>query len=96
MVEKLLTSLGPSEHSAIEPLLMNPIRGSQSAVEGAEGAQLNDRWRTEVWEPYRRMVTRYPFATGSAYEVPLADFAEFFRPSSGTIWRFYEENLARA
>lgn len=94
VVEKLLTGLGQSERSAIEPLLMNPIRGSQSAVEGAEGAQLNDRWRTEVWEPYRRMVTRYPFATGSAYEVPLADFAEFFRPSSGSIWRFYEENFA--
>lgn len=93
VVEKLLTRLGPAEHAAIEPLLMNPIRGSQSAVESAEGAQLNERWRVEVWEPYQRMIKRYPFAP-SQYEVPLADFAEFFRPNSGIIWRFYDENLA--
>jgi type VI secretion system protein ImpL len=92
-VERLLTGLNQTERFAIEPLLMNPIRGSQGAVEGAQGAQLNDRWRAEVWDPYRRMVSRYPFVVGSAYEVPLADFAEFFRPNSGTLWRFYEETL---
>lgn len=93
VVEKLLTGLGQAERSAIEPLLMNPIRGSQSAVESAQGAQLNERWRMEVWEPYQRIIKRYPFAP-SQYEVPLADFAEFFRPSTGTLWRFYQENFA--
>jgi type VI secretion system protein ImpL len=93
-VERLLTSLTQQERLIMEPLLMNPIRGSQTAVDGAQGAQLNDRWRTEVWEPYRRMVSRYPFVASSAYEVPLADFAEFFRPSNGTLWAFYEETLA--
>jgi len=93
-VERLITGLNQNERFAIEPLLMNPIRGSQSAVDSTQGAQLNDRWRTEVWEPYRRIVGRYPFVAGSAYEVPLADFAEFFRPATGTLWRFYEETLA--
>jgi type VI secretion system protein ImpL len=93
-VERLLTGLNQTERIAIEPLLMKPIRGSQGAVEGAQGAQLNDRWRTEVWEAYRRIASRYPFVASSAYDVPLADFAEFFRPSSGTLWRFYEELLA--
>lgn len=93
-VERLLTTLTQTERLAIEPLLMNPIRGSQTAVSGAEGAQLNDRWRTEVWDPYRRMVSNYPFVATAPYDVPLADFAEFFRPSTGTIWRFYDELLA--
>jgi type VI secretion system protein ImpL len=93
-VERLLTSLTQQERLILEPLLMNPIRGSQSAVDGAQGAQLNDRWRTEVWEPYRRMVSKYPFVASSAYEVPMADFAEFFRPNNGTLWAFYEEMLA--
>jgi type VI secretion system protein ImpL len=93
-VERLLTSLTQQERLIMEPLLMNPIRGSQTAVDGAQGAQLNDRWRSEVWEPYRRMVSRYPFVASSAVEVPLADFAEFFRPSNGTLWAFYEETLA--
>jgi type VI secretion system protein ImpL len=93
-VERLLTGLSQQERLIMEPLLMNPIRGSQGAVEGAQGAQLNDRWRTEVWEPYRRMVSKYPFVQSAAYEVPMADFAEFFRPVNGTIWAFYEEMLA--
>ncbi|HTV23452.1 MAG TPA: ImcF-related family protein, partial [Polyangiaceae bacterium] len=93
-VEKLLTKLSQQERLIIEPLLMNPIRGSQSAVAGAASQNLNDRWRQEVWEPYHRMVSRYPFVASSAYEVPLSDFAEFFRPGTGTIWAFYEENLS--
>jgi type VI secretion system protein ImpL len=93
-VERLLTTLTQQERLIIEPLLMNPIRGSQSAVDGAQGAQLNDRWRTEVYEPYRRMTSKYPFMSTSAYEVPLADFAEFFRPGTGTLWAFYEELLS--
>jgi type VI secretion system protein ImpL len=93
-VERLLTSLSQQERLIIEPLLMNPIRGSQSAVDGAQGAQLNDRWRTEVWEQYRRMKSRYPFVASSGQDVPLADFAEFFRPNTGTVWAFYEETLA--
>jgi type VI secretion system protein ImpL len=93
-VERLLTTLSQQERLILEPLLMNPIRGSVTAVEGAQGAQLNDRWRTEVYEPYKRMVARYPFVAGSAYEVPLADFAEFFRPNTGTLWAFYEENFS--
>lgn len=94
-VERLLTTLSQQERLIIEPILMNPIRGSQSAVEGAQSQNLNDRWRTEVWEPYRRMVSRYPFVASSAYEVPLSDFAEFFRPNTGTIWAFFEENLSQ-
>jgi type VI secretion system protein ImpL len=93
-VERLLTALTQQERLIIEPLLMNPIRGSQTAVDGAQGAQLNDRWRTEVYEPYHRMVNKYPFVAGSAYEVPLSDFAEFFRPNTGTLWAFYEELLS--
>jgi type VI secretion system protein ImpL len=93
-VERLLTTVSQQERLILEPLLMNPIRGSQTAVEGAQGAQLNDRWRTEVYEPFKRMAARYPFVASSAYEVPLADFAEFFRPNTGTLWAFYEENFS--
>jgi len=93
-VERLLTGVTQQERLILEPLLLNPIRGSQSAVDGAQGSQLNDRWRMEVWEAYHRMINKYPFTSGTANEVPLADFAEFFRPTTGTLWAFYEANLA--
>jgi type VI secretion system protein ImpL len=93
-VERLLTGLNQEERYILEPLLMNPIRGSQTAVDGAQGAQLNDRWRAEVWEAFRRMTSRYPFVSASMQDVPLPDFAEFFRPKTGTLWAFYEQNLS--
>ena len=94
-VERLLTGLNQEERYILEPLLMNPIRGSQTAVDGAQGAQLNDRWRAEVWEAYHRMVGKYPFVSNTMVDVPLADFAEFFRPGTGTIWAFYEQTLSQ-
>jgi type VI secretion system protein ImpL len=72
----------------------HPLRGSQGAVKGAAAATLNELWQTEVYATYARMKDAYPFARDAQHEVPLADFAEFFRPGSGTLWRFYEENLA--
>lgn len=92
-VERLLAGFDQTERLALEPLLLNPIRGSQRVVEDKGRAALNDRWRLEVWEPYRRIITRYPF-TASGSDVSLADFAEFFRPETGTLWRFYGETLA--
>jgi len=83
-----------TERLALEPVLLNPIRGSQHIVEAKGRAALSDRWRGEVWEPLRHIVTRYPFVPGAGSDVPLPDFAEFFRPRTGTFWRFYEETLA--
>jgi type VI secretion system protein ImpL len=93
-VERLLASFDQTERLALEPLLLNPIRGSQAIVENEGRAALADRWRVEVWEPYRRLATRYPFANGGGADVPLPDFGEFFRPQTGTFWRFYQETLA--
>jgi type VI secretion system protein ImpL len=57
-------------------------------------APVDGRWRTEVWEAYHRMSGRYPFLPEAAEEVSLAEFAEFFRPKTGTIWAFYERSLS--
>jgi type VI secretion system protein ImpL len=93
-VERLLAGFDQTERLALEPLLLNPIRGSQRIVEAKGRAALTDRWRIEVWEPYRRLVTHYPFVLKSTSDVALPDFAEFFRPQTGTFWRFYQETLA--
>ena len=93
-IERLLAGFDQTERLALEPLLLNPIRGSQRIVEAKGRSALTDRWRVEVWEPYRQLATRYPFVPRSESEVALADFAEFFRPQTGTLWRFYEENFA--
>jgi type VI secretion system protein ImpL len=77
----------------LEPLLMNPIRGSRTGVANAEFSSLSERWKAEVWEIYAtKLAPRYPFAETPA-EVSLAEFTDFFRPEGGLIWKFFKDNL---
>lgn len=93
-VTTLLGGLDPRTRMILEPLLMNPIRGSRKGVMNADFASLSDSWQKEVWEIYNtKLASRYPFADAPA-EVSLAEFSDFFRPESGLLWKFFATNLA--
>jgi len=78
----------------LEPLLLNPIRGSRKGVMNADFAALSESWQKEVWEIYStKLAPRYPFADAPA-EVSLAEFSDFFRPETGLLWKFFATNLA--
>jgi type VI secretion system protein ImpL len=92
-VQRLLAGLDSSTRLVIEPLLMNPIRGSRAGVSRAGDAALADKWKAEVWEAWNTtLAARYPFAEVPA-EATVAEFSEFFRPQTGILWRFYEATL---
>jgi type VI secretion system protein ImpL len=93
-VQGLLGGLDPRTRFTLEPLLMNPIRGSRKGVMNADFVSLSESWQKEVWEVYNsKLAPRYPFADAPA-EVSLAEFTDFFRPDSGLIWKFFTTNLA--
>lgn len=93
-VQTLLGGLDPRTRMILEPLLMNPIRGSRKGVMNADFASLSESWQKEVWEIYSsKLLPRYPFADAPA-EVSLAEFGDFFRPDSGLLWKFFATNLA--
>lgn len=93
-VQTLLGGLDPRTRMILEPLLMNPIRGSRKGVMNADFASLSESWQKEVWETYNsKLAPRYPFADAPA-EVSLAEFSDFFRPDSGLLWKFFAANLA--
>jgi type VI secretion system protein ImpL len=93
-VQTLLGGLDPRTRMILEPLLMNPIRGSRKGVMNADFASLSESWQKEVWEIYNsKLAPRYPFADVPA-EVSLAEFSDFFRPDSGLLWKFFGANLA--
>ncbi|HYP87886.1 MAG TPA: ImcF-related family protein, partial [Polyangiaceae bacterium] len=93
-VQGLLGGLDPRTRMTLEPLLMNPIRGTRTGVMNADFVSLSESWQKEVWEVYStKLAPRYPFADAPA-EVSLAEFSDFFRPDSGLIWKFYTANLA--
>lgn len=93
-VQSLLGGLDPRTRLTLEPLLMNPIRGSRKGVMNADFSSLSESWQKEVWEIYStKLAPRYPFADAPA-EVSLAEFTDFFRPETGLIWKFFAGNLA--
>jgi type VI secretion system protein ImpL len=93
-VQGLLGGLDPRTRMTLEPLLMNPIRGTRTGVTNADFVSLSASWQKEVWEVYStKLQPRYPFSDAAA-EVSLAEFGDFFRPDSGLIWKFFATNLA--
>src|SRR5262249_11784200 len=77
----------------LEPFLLNPIKGSRKGVASSGNVALSEKWKAEVWETWNtKLAKRYPFAE-VAEEAALAEFGDFFRPSTGPIWKFYEKTL---
>ncbi|HEY6556243.1 MAG TPA: type VI secretion system membrane subunit TssM [Polyangiaceae bacterium] len=94
VVQRLLASFDRDTRLVTEPLLMNPIRGSRAGVAGTAFGAMSDKWKAEVWEAYsQKLAPRYPFSETPG-EVSIAEFADFFRPSTGMIWKFFEQNLS--
>jgi type VI secretion system protein ImpL len=93
-VDRLLLRIDGPTRLLLDPLLMNPVRGGGKGVEAQENSVLQEKWKTEVYDLWStKIATRYPFAD-SPEEVPLAEFSDFFRPTAGVMWKFYDKNLA--
>ena len=93
-VERLLNGVDAGTRLLLEPLLMNPIRGGRQGVISTGNAILQEKWKSEVHELWsEKLAGRYPFADSAPEEVTLPEFADFFRPTSGALWKFYDKNL---
>jgi type VI secretion system protein ImpL len=94
VVERLLGGFDPATRNLAEPLLMNPIRGSRAGVAGTAYTALGDKWKAEVWDYYNtKIAPRYPFTRTAPDDVAIAEFGEFFKPTAGVLWQFFDKNL---
>ncbi len=76
-------------------LLWPPIEGSTQTVAVNHATGAGNAWCTDVYTPYARNIQNgYPLNRGG-HDVPLADFAAFYMPEEGTLWKFYNESLER-
>jgi type VI secretion system protein ImpL len=92
-VERLLLRVDGNTRLLLDPLLMNPVRASGKAAETQENSVLQEKWKSEVYDIYsEKIAPRYPFADAPE-EVPLPEFSDFFRPTTGVMWKFYDKNL---
>lgn len=78
-----------------DALLWPPVNGSSVSSTSAMAGEKGQQWCTSVVVPFGRTLREhYPFAR-QGQDAALADVADFYRPSSGILWGFYEATLKR-
>jgi type VI secretion system protein ImpL len=91
------TQLGswPEELSAaVRNIMLLPVSYTGQAVAVVLSEQINSRWQEEIVKVYtNRFAGRYPFTHGGE-EASFQDVMDFFRPTTGTFWGFYDRVLS--
>ncbi|NBC19239.1 MAG: type VI secretion system membrane subunit TssM, partial [Bacteroidetes bacterium] len=86
-----LSGLDPEVRSNLFDL---PISYAWGAVVRSAQEFMNERWRTEVYEPYRNsFANRYPFDPSSDLGAPTLDVEQYFHPQDGVVAVFLVEDL---
>ncbi|MFO0692539.1 MAG: type VI secretion system membrane subunit TssM [Polyangiales bacterium] len=94
-VRALIEAQDVGWRSRFDALLYAPLiaidESSRSAVAGARGSE----WCTAVVDVFDRTLRdKYPFAR-DGQDAALADVADFYRPTQGVVWAFYNAVLKR-
>jgi type VI secretion system protein ImpL len=81
------------EGQLLGKILTPPLRGAETAVEGATGDSVNRRWCDGIVVVFdQTLAGRYPFTRGQR-EARVADIEKFFQPKTGALWQYYTEAL---
>ena len=79
---------------SLERLLISPIDYTANSVSDALKKQLNALWQKDVVATFTsRFAGRYPFLS-KGDEALFDDVMDFFRPSTGIFWGFYDRRLS--
>jgi type VI secretion system protein ImpL len=90
-VAQALPDLDPATRAA---LFERPFTLAEAAVSGASSGALAAKWRDQVCRPFRSTLAgKYPFAARGPDAAP-AEVERYFQPQAGTIWAFFERELA--
>ncbi|HQB43851.1 MAG TPA: type VI secretion system membrane subunit TssM, partial [Polyangiaceae bacterium] len=93
-VVKMLAEQDSYTRELLQNLLLKPITLSWGSVVNDAAGASGAFWEISV---YRQCLTKlhsaYPFVADAQRDVSLQDFTEFFRPETGTLWSFYNQNI---
>jgi type VI secretion system protein ImpL len=79
---------------ALQNLFADPIRLSWKAILADASEYLNQQWKVKVVDAFNKsLASAFPFKD-SQTEVPIQDFKDFFKPQSGVLWSFYNNELS--
>jgi type VI secretion system protein ImpL len=83
----------PKIRPTLTRLLMPPLEAATYLANAKAGGELNQSWCSEIVDAFKRnLANRYPF-NRNGHDASLADVGEFYRPSSGTVWGYFEGAL---
>jgi type VI secretion system protein ImpL len=89
-----LTGMPAELSTALQGILLAPVKLTGDAAAQVLTRTLNARWQEEIVKPFtNRFSGRYPFSS-KGEDASFTDVMDFFRPSTGTFWGFYERVLA--
>jgi type VI secretion system protein ImpL len=93
-IRNTLSGFDLSKRGPLQSLLELPVINAWIALLNETQTTLNARWRTEVYEAFRRKLENYyPFDRGSRNDAAIMDVESFFNPQSGVFWKFFTEEL---
>src|SRR5262249_45689593 len=76
-----------------QALLMPPLGGTGNLDVKKKSGEINQKWGSEGYVPFKKKLSqRNPFSRAGP-DATVADVADFFRPSVGTLWSFYAREL---
>ncbi|KFE70552.1 type VI secretion system membrane subunit TssM [Hyalangium minutum] len=83
----------PNIRPVLGKLLMPPLEAATSLAGREAGTAINQSWCSEIVDAFKRnLANRYPF-NRNGHDAALADVGEFYRPSSGTMWGYFDTSL---
>ncbi|MBX3305079.1 MAG: type VI secretion system membrane subunit TssM [Nitrospira sp.] len=88
-------NLGPWTN-AIDQFMKEPWIRTAEAIMTQATDVVQDRWKENVYRVCQDKVRgRYPFDAGGKEEASIQDVSDMFRPKTGHLWRFYDEELQK-
>ena len=76
----------------VRALMEAPITYAERLLAGLGPQQLNGAGQG-FCSQYNALANKYPFKTDSPTDASLGEFSAVFRPGTGALWVFYENNL---
>jgi type VI secretion system protein ImpL len=92
-VERIISSQDGNQ-ALFTKLLLPPLRDVQDIIIRDVSAKKSLLWCNQVYHPFMDLMgNRYPFVKNTLRDVPLAELAEFIRPSKGVVRGFVNTQL---
>lgn len=96
-VVKLLAEQNTFTRDLLQDLLLKPITLSWASVVHDAAGVSGAFWEISVYRQCQaKLHGSFPFNSAAHRDTSLQDFAEFFRPKTGTLWGFYDQNVGPA